>query len=416
MADKKEKIIIIGGGVVGVCCALHLRSNGHDVTLIDRNPIGEGTALASCGFLAVSDIIPLSRPDMLVKAPKWLLKPESPLHIHGKSLLSVLPWLTRFAFNSRPGRIKNIARDMHALTRTAAEDYQALLSEFGLTDMIGTNPIIKVFDTENQLNGIRPIHQACREFGYNIREISGSEAAELEPALSHTFEKAVIYEDWRQISDSRRFVTAMATAFQAIGGNILQDEAVGFEIQQSTVSKVLLKDRDSIAGDRIILSAGVWSKALAARLGTKISLISAAGYQTLVNNIEPALKYSIVYPEGGVGITPYERGIGIGGSIEFSGINSKPNFKRARILLQRARRVIPDLDTSNGEERIGRRPMCPDTIPVIDRVSRFPNVILATGHGQLGVTLGATTAKLVGQLISGKPPSIDLSPYRSTRF
>ncbi len=111
-----------------------------------------------------------------------------------------------------------------------------------------------------------------------------------------------------------------------------------------------------------------------------------------------------------------ESGLAISGTIEFSGLDARPNYRRAKILVSKARRVLPGLRSERGEERIGYRPLCPDTLPVVDRAPGAPNVLIATGHGQLGLTLGATTGKLIAQLAAGRTPNMDLAPYRATRF
>ena len=146
-----KKVIVIGGGVVGVCCALNLLKDGHDVTIIEPNTMGEAAAWASCGSIAVSEVIPLSKPGILLKAPKWLLDPVGPLTIRSSALLSILPWFMKFASNSKPSRIHEISKNLTALTSTALEDFEVLFKTYNLSGLIGDRPIIELYDTEEGL-------------------------------------------------------------------------------------------------------------------------------------------------------------------------------------------------------------------------------------------------------------------------
>jgi D-amino-acid dehydrogenase len=169
-------------------------------------------------------------------------------------------------------------------------------------------------------------------------------------------------------------------------------------------------------GFQIVVAAGAWTKALVADIGLRLKLEGVIGYQKSFKSPGIEIHHALVYARGGFGITPYESGLAIGGSIEFAGLNATPNWNRADVLVKKARRVLPDLCTSNAKKRIGRRPSTPDTKPIIGRVSKLANVIIATGHGQLGLTLGATTARLVADIVALRKPSINLTAYRPDRF
>ena len=409
-------IIVIGGGVVGIATALQLLADGHYVTVLDRDAPGEGACWASCGSLAVSEVIPLSKPGTLLRAPGWLIDPNGPLTLRPGSALKMLPWFLRFASNSRTSRIKSIATDIAALTLPALADTEQFLAHCGLQSLLRGTPVIEVYDSKAELEHERGFHDMRRDLGFQITEISGGEACEMEPALAQDFACATVFGDWRSVVDTKRFVIELHRAFTDRGGIILRSEAVGFAREGNAVTGVRLKTGSDIAADKIVVAAGAWSKQLAASIGVKIQLEGVIGYQTSLEQPGIEVKHGLVYAKGGFGITPYESGLSIGGSIEFAGLDARPNWKRADVLVEKAKRVFPGLQTEAAQKRIGRRPLTPDTKPIIGTAPRHKNVIFATGHGQLGLTLAATTARLVSDIVANRPSDIDLNAYRPDRF
>ncbi len=414
--NDDRRVLIVGGGVIGVCCALMLQRDGHTVTIIERDEPGMGTTIASCGLIAVGEIVPLSKPGIFRKAPAWLLSPKGPMAIRPGVLPSLAPWLLRFMANSRPGRIRRIAAQLAALTWFARDDYDALLGELGLRALIHSQPVLEVFDHHSELESYRFCVEIQRRHGFDVRILSGAQAAEMEPALAGDFAGAALFNDWRAIVDSYRFVAALCDAFIAGGGCYLRGEVQGFEFKDQTVARVRLTGGDSMAAGQVIVAAGAWSRDLAALLGERLAVQAVAGYQTILPEPGIDLRHALLYGTGGFGLTPYESGISVAGTVEFSNLDAQPDFRRARIIVDKAKRVLPGLSTGQGIERVGWRPLTPDTVPVIGRSRRFSNVFFATGHGQLGVTLGATTGRLIAGLVAGRTPNIDLSAYRADRF
>jgi D-amino-acid dehydrogenase len=411
-----HRIVVIGGGVVGLCCAIELQRDGFAVTIVERDPPGESAAAASCGYIAVSEVIPLSKPGILLKAPGWLIDPTGPLSLRPASLVGILPWFLRFVGNARPRRIRDISAALARLTTTALGDYEALLKLLGLTGLIGETPVLELYDSPAELAHEQPYLRARRDLGFRIDEISGAEAAEMEPALAKDFAGAAVYRDWRSIVDGRRFVTALSDGFVAKGGTWVRVAAVGFLRDDHRITAVRLSDGRELPADQAVIAAGAWSKRLASEVGMKIMVEGVIGYQTTIADPGVDMAHAVIYAKGGFGITPYESGLAISGSIEFATLAAEPDWRRADTLVEKAKRVLPGLKTADGTRRIGRRPFTPDTLPIIDRSPTVPNVLIATGHGQLGVTLGATTGKLISHLAAGRATDIDLSPYSATRF
>lgn len=327
-----------------------------------------------------------------------------------------MPWLLRFIANARPQRVQQISQGLTQLTGRALTDWQDLLQPLGLTRLIRNRPVLELYDHESELEAERAYHAQRRSLGFQIDEISGQEAAEMEPAIARDFARAVVFGNWRSIVDGAGFVIALIDAFASAGGTVVQAEVNGFNRRGGAIRGVTLPSGKTLKADLVVLAAGAWSNQFAAELGCRMMVEGILGYQTTIADPSFSMEHAVVYAEGGFGITPYESGLAIGGSVEFAGLDAAPNWRRADILVEKSLRVLPNLKTTSGVRRIGRRPMTPDTLPIIDRAPAAPNVLIATGHGQLGITTAATTAKLVAALAANRSPEIDLEPYRVSRF
>ena len=409
-------IIVVGGGVVGICSALELLSQGHQVTVIDRAPNGENTCWASCGYIATGEIIPLSKPETLLKSAGWLVDPLGPLSLRLGATFSLLPWLMRFVGNARMSRIEQISKDMADLSITAVQDTQSFLQKYKLSDLLLQEPIIELYESQAELEHESKYNKLRRELGLKIEDISGAEAKEIEPALADDFAAASLLHDWRTVADSKRYVQDLYGVFVSNGGTVTTGDVTTLTKQGGRVTGVITSSGQTVASDYVIIATGAWSKKLAKSIGVTIQLEGVIGYQTILPNPNIRIKHGLTYVRGGFCITPYERGLSIGGSVEFAKLSASPNWQRADILTQKTKRVLPDLNISNGQKAMGRRPLTPDTKPIIGRAPTANNVIFATGHGQMGLTLSAKTAHLVAGLISGSIADDTVSAYAVDRF
>jgi len=413
-----ETALVIGGGIVGVCCALYLQRAGYAVTLVDPEAPGNSTAKWSCGQMAVGEVVPLSKPGILRKVPGWLLDSTGPLALRLSALPGILPWFLRFVACARPARIRQIATELASLTQHAYADYAPLLAACTPPDLIGTHPVLELFDSAQGLAHERA-HLALRtQLGFQVQALNGKEIGDLEPALAGKFQHGLLFSDWRQVRDTEGFIVALTDSFTRQGGLRLRARVVRIQADHGRATGVQLDDGQQLAADALVLAAGVGSKPLLQSLDVSVPLAGIGGYQALFADPGVTLRHSVIYADGGFVFSPMTRGLQIGGTIEFAADGAQPNMRRADIIVRKARRVLPALrsEATNIEYGVGWRPFMPDTKPVIDRSARLANVLLAFGHGQLGLTLGATTGRLVAQMARGEKTDQDITPFRADRF
>jgi len=412
----REKVAVVGGGIVGVCCALYLQREGHAVTLIDPAAAGDSTAKWSCGQMAVSEVIPLSKPGILKKIPGWLLDQKGPLALRPGALPGILPWFLRFLACARHSKIVEIAEDMATLTRHVYEDYEPLLDACPDKTLMGEKPIIELFDTPSGLDHERPHLELRQALGFKSEILDRAAIADLEPALAGRFSHGLLFPDWRAVSDTRGFIAALTQSFIDQGGVRVRAQVKRIDEVAERASGVTLDSGERYAADHVVIAAGTGSRQFFGQIGVQVPLAGIAGYQVLLPTPGVQVRHSVIYADGGFCFSPMSRGLQIGGTIEFAGPNAEPNFRRADIILEKARKILPRLQLDNIEYGVGYRPFLPDTKPVIDRSRRLSNVFLAFGHGQLGLTLGATTGRLIADLVAGRTPAQDLSPFSARRF
>ncbi|WP_437124200.1 NAD(P)/FAD-dependent oxidoreductase [Burkholderia multivorans] len=415
-AARSETAVVIGGGIVGVCCALYLQRDGHAVTLIDPAAPGDSTAKWSCGQMAVSEIIPLSKPGILKKAPGWLLDQSGPLALRPGALPGILPWFFRFVASARHAKIVSIAQAMATLTHDVYTDYAPLLDACGDSALLGQHPVLEVFDDPAGIAHEQPHLELRQSLGFQSQRLTATEIGDLEPALAGRFRHGLLFPEWRAVNDTEGFIAALTASFEAQGGRRIRANAARIDEADGRATGVMLTSGEHIAAAHVVVAAGTGSRQFFGALGVRVPLEGIAGYQALLADPGVAFRHSVIYADGGFCFSPMTRGLQIGGTIEFAGRNAQPNFRRADIILEKAKRILPELRTARVEYGVGYRPFLPDTKPIIDRSKRLPNAYMAFGHGQLGLTLGATTGRLIADLAAGRPTRQNLAPFSAYRF
>ncbi|MGC2967738.1 NAD(P)/FAD-dependent oxidoreductase [Paraburkholderia aspalathi] len=412
----QEFAVVVGGGIVGVCCALYLQRGGYAVTLVDPEAPGNSTAKWSCGQMAVSEIIPLSKPGILMKVPGWLVDQKGPLALRPSALPGILPWFFRFLMCARHSKIVDIAQSMATLTHDVYTDYAPLLDACEDKALMGERPILEVFDSPAGINHEQPHLDLRASLGFKSQRLNAKDIGDLEPALAGRFAHGLLFPDWRAVNDTEGFIAALTDSFVAQGGRRVRTEVARIDESNGRATGVTLANGQRLQAETVVVAAGTGSRRFFDALGVSVPLEGIAGYQAVLRNPGVEIRHSTIYADGGFCFTPMTRGLQIGGTIEFAGRDAKPNFRRADIILEKAKRVLPALQTDDVEYGVGYRPFLPDTKPIIDRSRRLQNVFMAFGHGQLGLTLGATTGRLIADMVAGHPARQNLTPFSAYRF
>ncbi|GKY87715.1 D-amino-acid dehydrogenase [Sinisalibacter aestuarii] len=401
--------------MIGVSAAHALMRDGHEVTVFDREGIAAGASQGNAGAFAFSDIIPLATPGILRQAPKWLFDPLGPLAIRPGYALQILPWLIRFARASMPDRYAAARDAQAALMRFSSDALNHLLVAIRGTALIRREGQLQLYDTPGQLRASQPGWDERAAAGIRFETLTSHAAiAEIQPGISERFTNAVFTPDWINVTDPRAWVEFIAEDMMRHGVAYRREAVARLAPQGAGVRLETGAGAENF--DRVVLAAGAQSGALLAPLGLRLPLETERGYNTTLPAGAFDLRTHVSFSSHGFVVSRIGDGVRVGGAVELGGLRLAPNMKRADALLAKAKSFLPGLDTTGGKRWMGFRPSMPDSLPVIGAAPGHPNLILAFGHGHLGLTQSAGTAEIVADLVAGRGTAIDLAPYRAGRF
>lgn len=412
-------VVVIGGGVIGVCAASWLLREGFRVTIVEPAAIAEGASFGNAGCFNPSSVVPMSMPGNLRKVPFWLMDPLGPLSIRWRYLLQIAPWLARFLKAGTPERVRAQAKALGDLLRDSPDIYRPLVENAGAQDLVRKDGHLMVYP------GRRDFEKDA--FAWKLRGDNGIEYTVLEddvlwqcePALSHDYRLGVFLADNGHTVNPNRFVVALADAFRRDGGRIERARALDFDIEAGRL-KAVRTDQGRLPAHRAVVAAGAFSRSLAGILSDAIPLDTERGYHIVVHDSDVLPRVPVMDTVGKFVATPMEMGLRLAGTVEFAGLRAKPDWKRASRLLTLGARLFPQLAARATNDRtsiwMGFRPSMPDSLPVIGPASRTNDVVYAFGHGHVGMAGGAQTGLLVADLIAGRRPRIPLEPFSPRRF
>lgn len=411
-----RKITVVGAGIVGTATASYLQRDGHEVTLVDMQPPGEYTSFGNAGILSPGSCVPLATPGIAWNVPGYLADPMGPLAVRWGYLPAAMPWFLRFLAASRPQRVEKIADALRALLRQTFDAYEPLVRHAGVEDLVRRTGYIVVYEHRKAYEGDATAWRLRRERGVVVEEIDDRAIHDKVPQLGGRYDVGLWLPEQGYVANPERLTKSLAAQFQRDGGRFLQHRVLDIALRDGKVSGLATDDGHTLPVDLVVLSAGVHTRALAAKLGDRVPLEAERGYHVTFTRPGIALPMPVFAPEHKFFVTPMEMGLRIAGQSEFAGIEPDPDYRRADILARHARRMFPTLDSAEATQWMGRRPSLPDSLPIIGPASRVANAYYAFGHGHTGLCGGAPTGRIIADLIAGRRPSIDVAPYSVSRF
>lgn len=416
MANETNKTVaVVGAGVVGASIAFELQRRGFQATLIDKGEPGRGTSYGNMASIAL-DFAAGSGPATWKKLPRWLIDPEGPVWLRPSYAPKILPWFLRFLAAGRPSRLREIEDAGMSLSKIALGDISAMLDAVGAPELMTEEGCLAIYETEAEFDADRGHLELMRRYGMEFEVLSNGAIQYYEPTLSPKIAKAVLLPDNKSIRDPYKLVVKLADAAKAAGANFVSGEVKSVERRADGKTAVLFENGSRIEADNVILAAGVHTRFLAEALGEPIPLETERGYHTQIMQPGISMRYSVIWPHRAFMVTPTAGGIRVGGNVELAGLTAAPDFRRPRVLVRHAQRILPDLKVQDTSEWMGHRPALPDTIPIISPSSKISGVFYATGHGHLGLTYSATTARLIADMVMGAKTPVDIKPFRIDRY
>ena len=415
-SQTHSDVLIVGGGVIGLACAWYLARSGQSVRIVEQETMGAGASHGNCGLIFVSDLPPLCVPGAVSHELKRMLTGESPLYIQPRPDLPLAFWLLRFAAHCTVNYRNRAIRARDAILRTSMELFDALLEEEALACKFERRGILLAFTDPAALEKYHQTNRLLEPFGLAATYHNRRSVHDLEPALNDR-----VCGGWHHEADSHlRPESLMAAWTQAARDRgIMIHEGCrleGFETRQGEVTGVATTTGRYTA-DQFILAAGAWTPGIGRQLKLRIPVQPGKGYSITMDRPAICPQIPCYLYERNMVVTPWQSGYRLGGTMEFSGYDTRLNQRRLDNLEQSAALYMQTpLGRRVNEHWTGLRPMCVDDLPIIGRTPGWNNLYLATGHGMLGLSTATGTGRLIADMILGRQLPFDPQPFSLERF
>lgn len=412
-------VVVAGGGIVGLSCAIWAQRAGHQVTLIDRAGDKSSdttmTSYGNAGLLAAAALVPVPTPGIWRKAPGMLLDKNKPLFLRWAYLPKVLPFLLRFLSKANKPHMDHYARNMSYLMSDAYAQHMALAKDTRAESFVHDNDYATGYVSDAEYQADVPYWNHRRAHGVSFEVLSGDDYAKVDPIYAGKFHTVVVAKNQGRISDPGAYVAALLQHFVDEGGTVFQAEVSDVEIEGDTCTAVIT-DLGRIAGDVVVLALGAWSGRLAEKMGArKLSFETERGYHIELLNPSDMPVNPMMSGSGKFGITPMEGRLRLAGTVEFGGLTDARSRAPLDYLKRYVEDMFPDLEYEEMTEWMGRRPSTSDSLPIIGPTSKQGGY-LAFGHQHLGLTAGPKTGRLIADMISDVPSNADLSAFAADRY
>ena len=412
------KIVIIGGGMIGLCSAYYLEKEGHTITVIDRGDITDGCSFGNMGYMSPSHFIPLASPGIIAEGIKHMLSSSSPFYIKPRLDADLIRWTYRFWKSSNARTVEKNAPHLNNILQLSRHLMNDMRGDIGNGFHMEEKGCLMLCKEQKTRDHEFLVADEAERLGLTVERLQAVEVQQLEPDVEMNIAGAVLFKDdchfhpGKLMQALKNYLENKDVHFR------LNSTVTGFEEKNRRVKSVI-SGKEKTDADMIVLAAGSWLPNLARSLGIKLLLQAGKGYSYTYPFVEKNIHYPAILVDGRCAVTPWGNQLRIGGTMELSGINNKVLAKRMDGIYHSVKEFYPGLQIAvPPADKIwnGLRPVTPDGLPYIGKVNDFTNLIIAGGHAMLGISQATGTGKLVSEIIGDKPTTIDISAFKPDRF
>lgn len=412
-----RRVVIVGAGVIGLCAAFYCVARGWRVTILERNGAErDGCSFGNTGMVVPSHFVPLAAPGMVGLALRWMWNPGSPFYVKPRASPDLISWGLKFWGASNEAQMHRGAKLLRDLALASRDCYAELVSQqddFGFA----ARGLLALCKSEHALEEEARTAELARELGITAEVLDAKQTAAREPGIRMDVAGSVYFPQDSNLAPDQ-FIRSMERRLSNGGVEFAwKTEVIDWRIEGGTIRAVKTGSSE-IEADEFLLCAGSWSPALARQLDLKLPLQPGKGYSLTLERPRKAPRLCALLTEARVAVSPMNGALRFGGTMELAGLNEEINPIRVRAIADAAQRYYPELmpeDFAGLKPWRGLRPCSPDGLPYIGRPGNLSNLVVATGHAMLGITLGPITGKLCGQILSGERPALDMTSLSPDR-
>ena len=414
-----KDVVVIGGGIIGLSSAYYLQQLGYTVTVLDKDDFSNNCSYGNAGYVCPSHFIPLATPGIVWKGFKWMFNKQSPFYVQPSFNRSLVDWGLKFARSANARHTTDSAIPLRDIALLSQKEYESWAAIPGFDFAYEHKGLLEIFQT--QAVGAHAHHtvEQAGTLGLEASLLNAEQLRQLEPHTKINAIGAILFKCDAHLYPNR-LMQGLLLLLNQNGVKLVSNAPVtGFEKNGTRVKKVITPHEDFDA-KAVVIATGAWSREVAAMVNTKIPLMPGRGYSVTLENSPFRVNHPAVLAEGRVAITPMDGNkIRFGGTMEVVSTATPPRYQRVQGILNAVKRFFPEFDVQMPPQDklwYGYRPCSADGLPYIGKIKSYNNVVVATGHAMLGLSLGAGTGKLVSEIVNEEKSSIDLNPFKVERF
>ncbi len=399
----QKKVVILGGGVIGLFSAYYLSKAGHLVTVLDKQRVGQSST-GNAGMIVPSHVIPLAAPGMIAKGIRWMFNSKSPFYVKPRLSNELFSWGWNFYKSANQNHVDNSTkalRDISLLSKKLYQELSEASNDFEYTE----KGLLMLYQSEKVGHEEREAAGVAKELGLEVEIYDRSGLEELNYGAKTNAMGAVLYKSDAHLQPNKLMAFLRAELNRMKVEFIEVSDIRNIETSSGKINKVVTEDQ-AFEADEFIIAAGAWSAELAKLADESLKLLPGKGYSITMPKMDNAPTIPTILCEGKVAVTPFENNIRFGGTMEITHLkDQKINLNRVRGIVDTINNFYPEINVAMPEIKdiwMGYRPCSPTGLPYISRSMKYSNLVYATGHGMMGLSLGPATGFLVNDLVSGK--------------
>ena len=419
---------IIGSGVIGLFSAYYLNQQGHDVTIIERTSGDDGCSMGNAGMIVPSHFIPLAVPGMIEKGIRWMFDSESPFYVKPRLNLDLLSWGIKFYQAANKKQVERAMPALRDISLMSKSLYQELAKTPDFDFAFEEKGLMMLCKTEHSFEEEIAVAKQANALGLKTKTLTIKELHQIEPEVKPDVAGAIFYEGDAHLYPNQ-LVRNLKKHLETKGVKFLYDtEVTGFEFEKDKIKSIKVKQsvgeatqNSELRIQNIVIATGSWSPLLTEMLNIGLPMQAGKGYSVTYEQHEgKKLNIPSILLEARVAITPMSDSlIRFGGTMEIGGLNDAINMNRVRGIIKAVPSYFPDYKIDIPQKQqvwYGLRPCSPDGLPYIGHTNKYKNLVIASGHAMMGLSLAPATGKLVQEIIDNQKNSIEIELYKPERY
>lgn len=413
-----KKIGILGGGIIGLSSAYYLNKAGHDVTIIDQTNLLDGCSHGNAGMIVPSHFIPLAAPGMISKGIRWMFDSTSPFYIKPRFSKSLIKWGYHFYRSATSAHVQRSAPALKEISLLSKSLYQEWKQELPFDFGYQEKGLLMLFKTKEAEHEEANTVEMASRYGIEAYLLNASEVQNLEAQIKVDVKGGVYFPGDAHLNPNVlvtnliKYLRQKSVSFR--DKTILKD----FQIDNGKVLAVKTNNGD-FRFDEVVMALGSWSGEIGGKLQLSLPMQAGKGYSFTLNDVANNVQIPSIFLEARVAVTPMGNSLRFGGTMEITGVDHRINMNRVKGIVNAIPRYYPEmLVPMPNQENVwhGLRPCSPDGLPYIGRSKKIENLIIATGHSMMGLSLAPATGLLVSEFLDNKKSSMNIELFEPERF